>query len=217
MARLTLEATPRFSLSKGQLNSLRKADQVPAVIYGREKETMALLVDGRSLRQLLSTGGHNALVDLQIKAEGKRLKSETVMFKDIQRDIFLADSILHVDLIRISLSAKLEVVVPLNFTGQPLGVQEGGLLQLLMREIVIKCLPTEIPEHISVDLSVLPIGGSITAGSLQLDPEIELLTATDALLALVQASAAVEEEQPAAEEGPAGGKQQEEPSPEGKK
>lgn len=206
MAHLNLEAIPRLRLSKGQLNSLRKADQVPAVLYGREKETMSLLVDGRSLRQLLSTGGHNALVDLQIKSKGKQPQSETVMFKDIQRDIILANRILHVDLIRISLTAKLEVAVPLNFTGEPAGVQEGGLLQLLMREIDVKCLPAKIPEYISVDLSALPIGGSITAGSLQLDPGIELLTDTDELVALIQVPAAVEEGQSA------GDGQQEAPS-----
>jgi large subunit ribosomal protein L25 len=198
MERMELEAEVRIPLSKGKRRELRREDKILAVLYGRGKETQPLLVEGRALRQVLSTGGGNVLVDLTIKEKGKKAKQETVMFKDTQRYLLQKEKLMHVDFIRISMTDKVEVNIQLNFTGDPVGVKEGGVLQLLTREVAVKCLPGDIPERIDVDLSNLAIGESVTAGSLQFDREVELVTAPDELLAQVLAPTA--EEGPAAEE-----------------
>ncbi|MGM0688760.1 MAG: 50S ribosomal protein L25 [Bacillota bacterium] len=200
MDRMELEAITRPSMSKGDLNHMRNEDMVPAVIYGRGEDNLPLTLDGRILRQVLSTGGSNVLLDLKVKSKGKKTRQETVMFKDIQRDILYQDRILHVDFIRISMTDKIEVAVHLNFIGEPAGVGEGGVLSLVTRVVDVKCLPGDIPEQFDIDISELNIGDSITAESLILEGDIELITPPETTLAQVLAPMAEEELEPAVEE-----------------
>lgn len=200
MERMELEATTRPSLSKGERKQLRSEDLVPAVIYGRGDDTLPLTIDGRTLRQILTTGGSNVLLDLKVKSKGKKTRQETVMFRDIQRDILIQDRILHVDFIRISMTDKIDVSVHLNFIGEPVGTEEGGVLSMVTRVVDVKCLPGDIPEQFDVDISELNIGDSITAESLVLDDEIELITPLDTTLAQVLAPMAEEELEPAVDE-----------------
>lgn len=200
MERMEMEVQTRPALTRGQLNQLRREDKVPAVLYGRGADNFPLVVDGRTLRQILTTGGGNVLLDLKVKARGKKTRQETVMFRDIQRDILYQDRILHVDFIRISMTDKIEVPVYLNFIGEPAGVAEGGVLSLVSREVEVKCLPGDIPEQFDVDISELTIGDSITAESLVLEGDLELITPPDTTLAQVLAPMAEEELEPAAEE-----------------
>ncbi len=201
MEHLTLEAAPRRRVGKGKLKRLRSEGRVPAVIYGRGKDSEALLVDGKNLHQILAMGGTNVLVDLRI-GDGKdeKAKQETVMLKDIQRDILFMDRIVHVDFIRISMTERIEVSVPLNFTGEPAGVQEGGIVQQVLREILVRCLPAAIPETVDVDLSPLGIGDSITVGEVALDEQVELITSPDETVALVTVPEMLEEEEEAEKE-----------------
>jgi len=200
MERMILEAQARQSLTKGQRNQMRNDNKVPAVIYGKGEDTLPLIVDGRILRQVLNTGGSNVLVDLAVKARGKKTRQETVMFKDIQRDILYQDRILHVDFIRISMTDKIEVAVHLNFIGEAAGAAEGGVVSMVIREVDVKCLPGDIPEQFDVDISGLNIGDSITAESLVLEGEIELITPLDTTLVQVLAPMAQEGLEPALEE-----------------
>jgi large subunit ribosomal protein L25 len=200
MERMVLEAKARPSMSKGQRKQMRSEDKVPAVIYGKGDDTLPLIVDGRTLRQVLTTGGSNVLVDLAVKARGKKTRQETVMFKDIQRDVIYQDRIVHVDFIRISMTDKIEVSVHLNFIGEPAGINEGGVLSMVTREVLIKCLPGDIPEQFDVDISALTIGDSLMADSLVFDEKFELITTTDTVLAQVLAPIAEEELEVAEEE-----------------
>ncbi len=200
MDRMVMEAQFRPTMTKGERNQLRADDKVPGVIYGRGEETLPLILDGRTLRQVLTSGGSNVLVDLAVKSKGKKTRQETVMFKDIQRDIIYQDRILHVDFIRISMTDKIEVAVYLNFVGEPEGIAEGGVLSLVSREVQVKCLPGDIPEQFEIDISNLNIGDSITAESLVLEGDIELITPPDSVLAQVLAPMAEEEPEVEAEE-----------------
>ena len=175
MEHMVLEAEVRQSLSKGQLHRMRQEDKVPAVVYGRGKETQSLVVEGKPLRQVLTAGGSNVLIELKVKEKGKKVRQETVMFKDIDRHLIQKDKVMHVDFIRISMTDKIEVAVQLTYTGEPEGVKQGGILQVILREVSVKCLPADIPETMEVDLSALNIGDSISAGSLSLPPDVELV------------------------------------------
>jgi len=197
---MVLEAQARPSMTKGQRNQLRVEDKVPAVIYGRGDDNLPLIVDGRILRQVLTTGGSNVLVDLAVKAKGKKTRQETVMFKDVQRDMLFQDRIIHVDFIRISMTDKIEVSVQLNFVGEPVGTDDGGVLTMVTREVLVKCLPGDIPEQFDIDISALNIGDSITAESMVLEGDIELLTLPETTLVQVLAPMAEEELEPSAEE-----------------
>ncbi len=200
MDRMELEVQTRPSMTKGELNQMRSDDLVPAVIYGRGDDTLPLVIDGRTLRQVLSTGGGNVLLDLKVKSKGKKTLQETVMFKDIQRDMLVQDRILHVDFIRISMTDKIEVAVHLNFIGEPEGISEGGVLSLVTRVVDVKCLPGDIPEQFDVDISALNIGDNVTAESLVLAEDIELITPPETTLAQVLAPMAEEELEPAVDE-----------------
>ncbi len=200
MDRMEMEVQARPSLTKGQLNQMRSEDKVPAVLYGRGDDNLSVVVDGRTLRQVLMTGGGNVLLDLKVKAKGKKTRQETVMFRDIQRDMLYQDRILHVDFIRISMTDKIEVPVYLNFVGDPAGVAEGGVLSLVEREVEVKCLPGDIPEQFDIDISALNIGDSVTAEALVLEGDIELITPLDTTLAQVLAPMAEEELEPAVED-----------------
>lgn len=201
MERMVLEAEVRPALTKGMLNQTRQEDRVPAVLYGRGKDSYSLIVDGRSLRQLLISGGSNVLIELKVKEKGKKATQETVMFKEIQRHIIQKDKLMHVDFIRISMTDKIEVNVQLNFIGEPAGVKdEGGVLQILTREVLVKCLPGDIPETIDVDLSVLAVGDSINVSSINFAEGIELITDPEESLAQVLAPTAAVEEGEKAEE-----------------
>lgn len=200
MDRMVLEAQTRPSMTKGERNQLRGEGKVPAVIYGRGDDNLPLVVDGRILRQVLTTGGSNVLVDLAVKAKGKKTRQETVMFKEVQRDMLFQDQIIHVDFVRISMTDKIEVLVQLNFVGEPVGIDEGGVLTMVIREVLVKCLPGDIPEQFDIDISALNIGDSITAESIVLEGDVELLTLPETTLVQVLAPMAEEELEPSAEE-----------------
>lgn len=201
MDRMVLQAEIRSPLTKGELNQLRREGKVPAVICGRGKETRSLIVDGRLLRRVLAAGGTNVLIDLEIGGEAGSDR-ETVMLKEIQRHLWQPDHLLHVDFIRISMEDEIEVEVPLNFVGEAAGTVEGGIIQILLREVSVKCLPVNIPELFEVDLSPLKIGESVNGGSLTLPEGVTLLTDPEDPLAQVLApeEEKEEEELPAGEE-----------------
>ncbi len=194
MDRMLLEAEKRDSLTRGELNQLRREGKIPAVIYGRGKDTQSLFVDGRLLRQVLAAGGTNVLIDLKIGG-ASGAQAETVMLKEIQRHLLQQDRLLHIDFIRISMEDEIEVDVPLNFTGDAAGIEEGGILQYLLREVSIKCLPGNIPELFEVDISSLNIGEGLSASALTLPEGITLLTDPDEALVQMLAPAAEEEEE----------------------
>jgi large subunit ribosomal protein L25 len=175
MERFIIEALPRKSGSKGSRNQMRAAGMVPAVVYGRGTEPLTISLDSRSLKKSLNTAaGSNVLLDLVIGGENGGTK-ETVMIKEVQRDPLQKDFILHADLIRISMTDKIEVQVPLNFTGEAAGVKEGGIFQVQKREIGIRCMPGDIPQVIDVPIEDLGIGDVLTVADLKLPQGIEIL------------------------------------------
>lgn len=196
MERISLQARRRDGLGKGQARKLRRTGQVPGVVYGRRREPLPVVVEAKSLRNVLHTqAGMNVLIDLSI-ANGDRA-AETVRVKDVQRDIFLRD-IIHVDFHTISLTETLEAHVPLSFLGQAPGLAEGGVFEVHLREVVVECLPTQIPDHIEVDISGLAVGDSIHARDLKVPPEVSIVTPPEEVVATVVMPKAVEEAAPAA-------------------
>jgi large subunit ribosomal protein L25 len=119
------------------------------------------------LNQAVNTSaGYNILLDLDINGE----KKETVMIKEIKKDVIRKELLTHIDFIRVSLKDKLEVNVPVVIVGEPEGAKEGGIPQIQLREITLLSLPTEIPESISVDVSALGIGDSLAVKDISSPP-----------------------------------------------
>lgn len=168
MARTALAVQSR-PVGKGAARRLRVQGALPAVLYGKGQTPVALCVDAKALHSTLHTSaGRNVLIDLAIDstntvvARVKEVQLEPLRYKPI-----------HVDFQTVDLREKIVVEVPIYFEGKAPGVKEGGILETSRRSLEVRCLATEIPEHITVDISALNIGDSIHANDVQLPQGIE--------------------------------------------
>lgn len=214
MERVKLKAEQRRETGKGVARKLRREGYIPAVIYGRNRESLPLKVEEVALKNKI---GGNAIFDLTIDGDEGTF-TETTMVKDVQRDVIKGD-ILHVDFQQISLDEKITISVPLSLEGVPAGVREGGVLQQLLREVEVECLPTNIPDYLEVDISELGVGDSLAVGQIVAPEGVEIVTPAEEIIAsIVVPSEVVEEEveEPVAEEPEViGGEEQEAPAKEG--
>jgi large subunit ribosomal protein L25 len=197
MEQLMVEALPREERGKNRARQLRRAGQVPAVVYGGASEPQALSVDPRVVEKLLhSEAGRNAVFTLAIKGHGKT----PAMIRDWQMEP-VKGLLLHVDFLRIALDERLRVRVPIEIRGEAAGVkQQSGILEQVQREVEMECLPGDIPDELVVDVSELVIGKGIRVGDLKVDNrKLSILTDPDRVIVHIVAPRAVEEEKPAEE------------------
>ena len=180
MQQAKLEVQPRNAFGKQSSRALRREGDIPAVLYGRSQDTVALQLNARTFRQLLRTHGENVIISMEIGGD-----TQTVIIKEIQRDPVEKQQLLHADFIRISLDEPITSAVPIVLIGSPPGIQEGGVLEAPLRQLTLHCLPMQLPTEISVDVSELDIGDVIHVGELSLDGEIEVLDASDRIVAMV--------------------------------
>ena len=187
----------REDTGKGVARKLRAAGRIPAVLYGHGKESIALSIDPKPLERLLATAGANALIDLEGAGP---VAGRTVLVKDLQREP-VRGAAMHADLYEIDRTEKIHVSIPVHITGTPAGVKlGGGLLDSVLRELEVECLPGKIPESVDVDVSALEIGESIHVSDVSLGQDVEMITHGELPIVSVIAPAAAEEE-PVAEEG----------------
>jgi large subunit ribosomal protein L25 len=179
---ITIAAEPRSTRGKNEARRLRAAGSAPAVIYGTGKETVAVAVNPKEVGRILhSKSGHNTIFNLAVKGG----ETTPVMIVDWQKDP-IKDTLLHIDLKRIDLSQRLVVKVPVHTTGDPEGVKiQGGLHEVVTREIEVECLPNEIPESLTVDVGKLLIGQSVRASDVPLPGSVRLVSQPDAVISHV--------------------------------
>tara|TARA_B100000676_G_scaffold156488_1_gene154208 strand:- start:1387 stop:2052 length:666 start_codon:yes stop_codon:yes gene_type:complete len=167
-----LEAKLRNETGKGSARRIRSSGAIPAVIYGREQDTISLTIDSRESKRLFqSVSVENTIINVKIDNEEEQ-------FETLVREIQVhphRDDILHVDFYRIERGVALEVEIPVDFVGNAQGVKEGGVLEILFRELRVKCRPSQIPETIVVDISELEIGSSLKVSDIDVGDEIELM------------------------------------------
>ncbi len=189
MERFKLEVSLREATGKGAARKLRATGAVPAVFYGHGMETVPLQIDTRPLERAIH-GGANALIDL----EGpKQVRKKPVLIKELQRDP-ATRKLLHCDLFAVDLKQRLTVDVPIHYVGRARGVvEQGGVQEILMRELQVTCMPLAIPESIEIDVSELAIGESIHVRDASL-PEGVVTTADAAAPVVHVVTPRVEEE-----------------------
>jgi len=193
MEQIIVEATPRDTRGKNAARRMRCAGQIPAVLYGGSGGPLAVAVNAKQVAGILrSESGHNTI--FTVKLNGSEHKA---ILKDWQVDP-AKGSLLHVDMLRIAMDVRMHVKVPVHTFGEPQGVKmQGGIFEMVTREVEIECLPSEIPDEFKVDVSGLMIGKQLRAADLPLDPQkIKLLTDPQRVIAHVVALRA-EEEKPA--------------------
>ena len=196
----TIAAEPRDSRGKNEARRLRAKGAMPAILYGQPGSPEAVAVNPKELAKILnSKTGHNTIFNIEIAGREKT----PVMVVDWQYDP-IKDNLLHVDLKRIDLTKRIQVSIPVVTHGDPKGVKlQGGLLELVTREVEIECLPNEIPEQFDFDVSELQIGQSIRVSDIPMSGSMRLLGTGDTVVAHVVSLKAEAEPAPA-EAVPAG-------------
>jgi large subunit ribosomal protein L25 len=192
---ITVTAEVRASRGKNEAHRTRRAGQIPAVVYGAPQDPIAIAVNPKDiLRIVRSTTGYNTIFNLAVTGG----ETTPVMVVDQQVDP-IKGTLLHADLKRIDLAKRIRVTVPVHTAGEPKGVKvQGGLLEVITRSVDIECLPDEIPEGFSVDVTELMIGQSKRASDVGLSGSMKLVSAGDTVIAHIVALRA-EEAAPAAE------------------
>ena len=181
---ITVAADVRSTRGKNEANRTRHAGQIPAVVYGSKQEPISIAVNPREILKIVhSSTGYNTIFNLQINGG----ENTPVMVVDQQVDP-IKGTLLHADLKRIDLTKRIRVSVPVHTQGEARGIKlQGGLLEVVSRQVDIECLPDDIPEHFTVDVTELMIGGNKRASDIPLSGSIKLVSAADAVIAHVVA------------------------------
>lgn len=176
-------ATPREGrFNKNAARRVRVSGKIPAVVYGAGKEPVAVTVDPRVITKILhSDSGHNTIFDLDVTGAS----AVKAMIVDWQHEP-IKGALLHIDLKRIAMDKAMRVSVPIQLVGIPVGVKsQGGILEHVLREVEIECLPADIPSHLDVDVSALEIHGTIRVSGLPHSGSIKFLGDENATVAHV--------------------------------
>lgn len=178
-----LDATVRETIGKNEARRTRRAGQVPAVVYGAASEgasrdAVSIAVDPKALLKILhSEAGANTLITLRMNGAEQK-----VLVKDFQLEP-ITHSLLHADFFRVNMDRTIQVTVALNVKGESRGVkQQGGILEFVRREVEVECLPTDIPEHIDIDISDLMVGQGVRLRDVATNPKWKPVTDPDAML-----------------------------------
>lgn len=193
---IELKAQVRREKGKNKVNKLRAEGLVPANLYGYKSEPTDIVVNGRDFDHLIhSAAGTHVILKLVIDNG----QSPTVIVKETQRNP-LRDDLLHVDFLSVALDEKITAAVPVSLVGDSAGVREGGILQHGLWEVQVEALPTNLPDHLEIDISNLGIGESLHASDIPLPPELALITSPDEVLASVLTPTVYKEEEEVVEE-----------------
>jgi large subunit ribosomal protein L25 len=169
-----IEAEPRNDEQRGknEARRLRAQGRIPAVLYGARKDAVPVSVDPKQISRILtSESGHNTIFDLQVGSEKSKAMIVDWQYEPIK------GKLLHIDLKRIAMDERLRVKVPIMLLGEPAGVkQQGGILEQILREVELECLPTDIPSHIDVDVSELVFGQVLRVSNLPHGGKVKFVT-----------------------------------------
>lgn len=171
MQQAKLDIQHRSAFGKQSARAIRRAGDVPAILYGRKQDAVAIQINERLFKQFLRTYGENVIINMEI-TEGN---PEPVIIKEIQRDPVEKQMLLHADFIRISLDEPVTSTVPIVLVGTPAGAQHGGIVEFPLRNLTLNCLPALMPNEISVDINEMDIGDLVYVQDIELDDEIEVL------------------------------------------
>lgn len=192
-----VSAAPRASRGKNEARRTRRSGLIPAIVYGAFKEPKSVSVNPKDILKVIrSKSGHNSIFDVQIEGD----ETTPVIVADEQYDP-IKGHLLHVDLKRIDLTRKLRLMIPVHVTGDAKGVkQQGGILDVVTREVEIECLPDDIPTDYKVDVSELMMGHNFRVSELKIKDGTRMLTPGDTVIAHV---VGIKEEVAEAAAGPA--------------
>jgi len=222
LEKIDLQATVRKSVGNGPARVLRRSGQIPAVLYGRRTEPILLSVNTKDLEQILKKGNFGQFILNLVIQNGKKV-TKPAMIKELQAHP-LSGNLIHIDFYEIDMNRQIRVMVPVVIKGHSVGVEEGGMLNIVRRELEVFCLPGDIPESFEIDITGLAIGDSIHLADVPMGENVEVdtdvnYTVVTVLSPKVEEEVAVEEEEEVegAEEGAEGEAAEAEAKPEEEK
>lgn len=160
MESLTLEAKKRAKSTKGETNRLRKTGYIPSILYGRETQPIA--VDQHSFDKVFSLAGGHSLIAMNVEGESSPHK---VLVKEYTLDK-ISREFLHIDFFEVEDDKPVKTHIPIVLVGTPAGVRTGGILEKNLRDVCVKCLPTNIPDKIEIDVRALVTGQNVRLASI---------------------------------------------------
>ena len=198
METVEIQIEPRDSGSKGKVKELRRQGKLPGVFYGPKAQTVPLELDRKEFLSRVADLEGSRLI--RIKSASPLLADRVALVKEMQFHPVTGE-VVHADFYEVDLSAKIRVKVPLHFVGKAEGVVRGGILQPVVREVEVECLPMDIPEYFNVEVSALDIGHSLHITDLPMREGVVAVYETN--FTLVTVVPPTVEEAPAAEAAPA--------------
>jgi large subunit ribosomal protein L25 len=180
---ITVEVKPREETGKNANRRLRRDGEVPGVVYGLDKPPFLVSVSPKRLGEILHLeSGRNTIFSLSLVGEDQ---TRSAMIKDLQRDP-ITELFVHVDFVRLDLEKMLTVRVPVHLVGVPDGVKnEGGVVDHILREVVVECLPKNIPEHVDVDVSALHINQNVAVSDIPVEAGVRIVDEPESVIAVV--------------------------------
>ncbi len=182
MPQFNVAAEARQQFGKNSSRRLRQAGKIPAILYGNKADALPVTLSPKDLMAILhSASGHNTIFSLEMPGQ----TPVSVMLKEWQFDP-VKGSLLHADILRIAMDKLLQVKVPIMTRGEAKGVKEqGGIFEFVVREVEVECLPVDIPEHVTIDISDLALGQNLRVSDLPLGDKVKVLSDADLLVAHV--------------------------------
>jgi large subunit ribosomal protein L25 len=174
-------AVERITRGKGPVGRLRREGQIPAVIYGRAGKAVSVSLDEKEAIKTLKMISESTIVKVKVGGGGEY----DAFVKDTQID-YLSGKFLHVDFYEVEKDRMLRARVPLKMVGTPIGVREGGVFEHSVHEIEVECLPADLPERLSVDVSNLSVNQSIHVRDLSIPGKVKVHTSPDQVVAAVK-------------------------------
>jgi len=197
LEKFELNANVRKSTGNSPARELRRSGLIPAVLYGPQTEPVLLSVNVKDLEQIFKKGNVGSMI-LNLVIQNGQQVTKPAMIKELQSHP-VSGNLIHIDFYEIDMNRKINVMIPVVTVGKSKGVEEGGLLQIVRRELEVLCLPGDIPEAIEIDITDLDIGDSIHMEEIPLGENIELLSDANFTVVTVVSpkveEAAVEEEE----------------------
>ncbi|HBF37764.1 MAG TPA: 50S ribosomal protein L25 [Firmicutes bacterium] len=194
-----LAASVREELGKQKAGQLRQQGQIPAVLYGEGKENEHLILDAHELQLVFMKGGKTKLINLKIK-KGKKEEEQHVLVKDFQKNP-LKGNVIHVDFFRVAMDHLVTVKTPVHLKNEDKRKHDGAVLEMVLHELEISCLPSNIPDRIDVDVKALAMGSGIHVKDLELPEGIKVVNSPEeAVVMAIAPTAAIEAPAPVATE-----------------
>lgn len=182
--KLEIEVEPRHRAGKGGARHTRRNGKIPAVLYGQGQSRLLAIAPKFARDAIVAKRGHMGLLAVRIKG-GDETEERYAVLQDYQRDP-ITGAILHIDLFEVAMDKPLRVKIPVTLVGgMPVGVKAGGVLQNPLREVLVECLPGDIPDHLEVNVAGLEVGQGIAVKDLAVPSGVRVLEDPEAKIAAV--------------------------------